>query len=365
MFAFGLLLTLCSIPGYTAYALPTQWAVLSIILPFSLWREGPPLTSLHYLGLGFLVFATLGLFWVPSIWNGIGGLWMIGILALSFWYGSVATSLVPLYKGLAIGLAINSFLAVAQSFGLAWPPTYANNYAGLLFSPVVLGAAIAILIPPLTRYAPIYIPALLPGLYISHSRGAYLALAAGLLVRWLHWSVILFLGLLTAILFLGYLAPSDAVRLQTWTVAYHGLSLFGWGPGSFNSVFFPFQGDIAPFTRQLIHPEFTHNDYLQLWFEFGVGAIAIYAILACAVVFGESATAACLALYFFPFYYPLTGFLALAIAGHHLRHFRLAWLLGPSRRFDFVPWIPTPRPITNVLGDETLPAELRYSHSKA
>ena len=57
MFLLGLLLPICFIPGYTGASIPSQWVLLSLVLPAALWRRGYRLTPLHLLGLGFIAWA--------------------------------------------------------------------------------------------------------------------------------------------------------------------------------------------------------------------------------------------------------------------------------------------------------------------
>ena len=364
MFWFGLLLMVATIPGYTGMALPAQWAVLSFVLPFSLW-SGIHASPLHYLGLGFLAFATLGLFWSPSFYVALNGLWMDGILALSFFWGSTKPSLRALYHGLAVGLAVSSAFAVAQAFGFTGIATYANNYGGLLFNPVILGGTCAIMIPILLRERLwLYIPALLPGLILANSRGAYLALAVALAVRYLHWTVAAIALGIAGIYFTYHVSDSDAVRLETWSIALHHLSLLGMGPGSFNAIFFAFTGTIAPFANTIVHPEFVHNDYLQLWFEYGIFALAPLTILALAAGRAELTAVAVLALFSFPLYYPISGFIAFAIAGHTLRDFHLPRLRLYDRGSAFLLRLQSQEPSLARQCSQAIPSQPRHSHSE-
>ena len=75
----------------------------------------------------------------------------------------------------------------------------------------------------------------------------------------------------------------------------------------------------------LFTSEVTHNDYLQLAFEFGIGSLAIFAIGAFALARTESPdwlaffTFAIAAGFFFPLYAPMLAFIGCVSAGHLLR----------------------------------------------
>lgn len=344
MFHLGLLLPICYLAGFTGTAILTQWVVLSLVLPLALWRKGP-FTFLHGVGLLFLVYACASLAWVPNINDSILGVWHLLICALALWLGTTSSHLTQLWRGLALGLSISSLFAIAQAFGVE--TVYRNigpipGYSGLLFNSTVSGTAIALIILALVseRLWP-YIPSLIPGLYLSHSRGGYLIIAVGLLARYVHWTVALLILVtcgLFAIYFVG-LDSSNTLRLQIWAVAWHGLSARGWGVGSFYDIWYQSAGT-------LIHPEFVHNDYLQLVFEFGWGAIPAFAVLLGALTHTR-ATAWPIAVgfatsmaFYFPLSCPLIAFIGCVATGHLLREPHGLWSPGRSLRFGFLPGYP-------------------------
>ncbi len=182
----GLFLSLASIPGYTSVSIPAGWAAMSIVLPAALWREAR-LTSLHLLLGAFLAYAALSILWSPSAWDGGYRLWQLCLVGLAFWYGSSQPDLRPLVAGLAIGCAFSSVLSVAQWYG-AEPVLYFSSSAssGLFYNPVFQGMTLALVaLACLCLRLWWFIPLLAPGLYLSHSRGAWLALAVGF-IGWLR-----------------------------------------------------------------------------------------------------------------------------------------------------------------------------------
>ena len=104
MFWFGAAVALCYIPGLTGAYIATQWPLLSLALPFFLLREGK-FTVFHALGLAFVAYAAVRLPFSPVPYASVFGLWLVVIMALCVWFGSVAVNMRDLYAGLAAGAA--------------------------------------------------------------------------------------------------------------------------------------------------------------------------------------------------------------------------------------------------------------------
>jgi hypothetical protein len=336
MFYFGLLFPIAFVPGYTGASIPTQWAVLSLALPILLHYA--PISRVWF---GFIAFAILGTLWTPQVDDTIFGVMLVVLWGLSFQLGQSTEDPTPLYKGLALGLSISSAIAIFQWFGYApIPVAYKGNVAGLLYNRTILGATSALLILCLLQHRLwFYIPSLLPGLILSGSRGGWVVLACGVAPR-LHWSVGVFCALTAILLILAPTSPSDNERLTIWASAIHGLSWFGWSANSFISIYI-----LTP--TNLMHPEYVHNDYLQLWFEFGLAALIPFTALGCALVWYPSMAVwgfAILATFYFPLYTPTTAFICCFVLGHSLRGFSPSGLIIRHRRPDLLPWVIDPRP---------------------
>lgn len=341
MFWLGLITSVAFVPGYIGATIPTNWVVLSMLLPLALWRE-VALTPLHWVLFAFLAYAFLSLLWTVHLLNSLWQLWLLSIFALAFYLGSSLGSLRSIYSGLAVGLSISSSIAIFQALG--FNPVLSSttgNPAGLLFNPVVLGISIALLAVALvTERMWLYLPALAPGLYLANSRGAYLVLFGGLIATKVRNPI--YLATLAAgafIYFTWSLSPSDTERMMIWRAAYTNLTPFGNGPGSFLSVWF----QRGP--GHFLHPEYVHNDFLQFVFEYGVGAILLLTVLAgCASriaapewpVFAAFLLAAC---FFFPFVTPIPCFLGALCAGRLASTWRNPWPLSLRRGYHFLPWI--------------------------
>lgn len=362
MFYLGLIVSTCYVPGFTGALLPTQWALLSIILPFFLWRPVIPGPA-FWLGASSFLWAIASVTWAPSILSAAFGLWHFLVWALAFRLGATNLDLPALFRGLAIGLTINSGVAVLQAFDLnpvQSQPGIAP--AGLLFNPTILGAACALTIVALLELRQFrYLLGPLIGLALTESRGAWLILFVGLASRMLPRTVLALALVPLAYFITLYPANSDAVRLYIWAHALAHLSAWGNGIGSFDSYYYVIH-DLLFRDPRLIHPEFVHNDYLQLWFELGIGAIPLYAILAIALgqtKFPLRATllsAAISGLFYFPLWCPLIAFILCVLTGravanwHYVRRSIVSW------RSHDVPWADSPRPIPNPSRSQNLPA---------
>lgn len=338
MFWLGLIVSLCYVPGVTGAYIAAQWPVLSILLPFALWRGGP-VTALHWAGLGFLAYAAARIASAPLVFDGVFGFWLLCIMSLSFWLGSTLDDLRGLYKGLALGVAVSSVIAVFQYFGMS-PVAYASaNPAGLYINSVSLGMISAFLIVALVSERMwLAVPFLLPGLILSGSRGAWLALAVGLWATFFRSLWVLGAVGFAGVFFIATLEPmsSDETRLVIWTAAVHNLTWLGWGPGAFYSW-------VVPFREIIMYPEYAHNDALQLAFEYGIAAIlpiGIFGLLLTQTgarewpVLVAFAVASC---YSMPLWVPVASFLVCVTAGRVARSRALARRDRVNSRFYGVP----------------------------
>lgn len=273
------------------------------------------MTVFHWFGVGFIAYACLSLRWTPNFYDSIHGIWIAMIWAVSFWLGSSAISLRELWKGLALGLSVSSVVAIFQTFGYHPVLTNGEGFSGLFYNSTVMGACSALILIALVSHKLwIYIPGTVPCLLLSNSRGAWLVLCAAALCR-LHWALVILFVLASGIALYFYQAPSDVIRLHIWKMASQNFSWTGLGIGTFTDLWFKFQG-------QITHPEFAHNDYVQLWFECGVAAFAIFAIFAHALYQTDAidwpvfVAFAVMGLFYFPLSTPLTAFIGCVVAGH-------------------------------------------------
>lgn len=190
-----------------------------------------------------------------------------------------ANTLRPIYVAVALLCTASSLLAVAQLFG--WHPLpqwVADQTPGLFFNPVVSGSIAALAILALwCNDLPWLTIGVFPGMILSHSRGAWAALVLGFMAFMVRKPLVLLVTVL-ALAFLLTLHPSvsDMQRLQIWRAAWINLTLWGNGFGSFMYV-------LMGNAEHIVKPEYAHNEYLQLVFEFGVWALAPLVLVAWAL----------------------------------------------------------------------------------
>lgn len=350
MFWLGLLLTVCFIPGYVGASVPTQWAVLSIILPLGLWRIAP-YSPLHKPLFGFLVYAAISGLWSIQYQSWVWGLWVATLWVLAFHWGTLVTNLQSMWKGVACGLWVSTAVAVIQAFGYFPVEAADDQLAGLFFNSSLFGVLCGLtLVALICERLWWYTPPLALGLILSGSRGGFVLLGFGLTARFTSpFFAIGCVGLAVSAAMLSPLDLADSQRLQIWGVTLSSLSPFGHGAGSFVDIFYMAKTGSA---SKLIHPGYVHNDIIQLTYEFGLAAFLL--LIAPAVALAGDArhrvpllTFWLCACFYFPLYAPLTAFLWLIVAGnavrdwavvrdnlHHCGHVLLPWALGPRSRYD-------------------------------
>lgn len=332
MFWLGLIVSLCYVPGVTGAFIATQWPVLGVLLSFGLLRSGP-FTTVHALGLLFMFYAAAHSLYTPAANAAMYGLWLVLIMGLCVWFGTTMKDARKLYKGLAAGAALSSAVSVFQYLGYDVVATMTPTPAGIYVNGVQQGAVLALIVVALaSERLWLWALPLMPGIYLSHSRGALLALAVGLLGCYVRrlW-VFAVLGIAGAFYLLTPLNPSDQLRIAIWSMAWHNLTLFGWGPGVFFTIIM--QQESGP-----LFPEYAHNDALQLLFEYGVGALLPFAVFAYALSRTDAkewpvvlafVVAGC---YSMPLFMPVASFLALAAVGRIIRSNAVGWVDGDRSR---------------------------------
>lgn len=285
LFGFGLVT--CFWCGLTGWMIPTGWPYLSVTLPF--------LTKFR-LNL-FLAWAILALAWAPVLVQGVYDVWRIGLLSAAFLLG---TSREPrgLFIGMALGMWVSCAVSVAQWLGHS-PVVFAANLpfvpAGLFFNPDIMGE-VACLISIYLIIEGMWWPlvGVLPCLAMSESRVALCAFTATLAIflwRRLRWyglaiTTITFLVLGTGLwLSNKTLSLSLTPRIALWEDTLDGLTLWGRGPGSFMITYPIFAARTDTMDTR---PENAHNDYLELWYQYGPGSLIIVPVLATAIFSGSA-----------------------------------------------------------------------------
>lgn len=268
-----------------------------------------------------MIYAATSLLWNTDPYGGVYGLWLLCVIALSFWLGSTLSSLRDVYAGLAIGGAVSSAVAVVQWLGYQPLPISVDSRetAGIYFNSIAQAEILALIIVALlTERMYFYMVPLIPGLVLAQSRGAWLALGIGFLALFIRRTWLFVIVGAAGLVFWFQYSSSDAQRLWIWTAAYNELSFFGNGAGSFASQLY--SNGLAP-----IYPEYVHNDALQLAYEYGIAALAP-AIILTFVLFQTKAREwpivmafVTMGLYSFPLWMAVTSFIGMVAAGRIVR----------------------------------------------
>ncbi len=259
------------VPNFTGAAIPTGWAVLWGIVPLFLAVRRIHFSSLNLFGLLILGFAGLTFFWTTAPYDGVYAFAQIAAFALCVVLGSTLRDLKPLYVGMAFGLLVNDAIAIAQ--WLEWSAIgEMSRPAGLFVSKDVLGEISALLLIAFVgRRMWVFCPLTLPGIVLTGSRGALLALGVAVLVwtksRLLMAFVVgLLLAAVAATFWTGYRVDTLLERWAMWREVFPQLDLFGHGLGSFGRL---------TFGQNAIRPDHLHNDYLEFGFELGLVPLAL------------------------------------------------------------------------------------------
>ena len=337
MLLLAFLVPIAYVPGITGAAIATGWSVLSCALPIVTWREGAKQSSpvFIFLALAFLAYIYESMDWVDNPWTAMSTIWHYFILAGVFYAGTQLADLRTVAIGLALGFGISSILTLAQVLGFDWIIEYIPcRPSGLTFNPIILGEGCALTILLLIPYRLWWLVALLvPGLALSQSRAAFLALAVGLVLGWCRPSRSTLWSTACPLTWAALVAhdSADDFRWLVWRVLYHFLTLKGHGPGAIEAVLIRFNG-------VLYAPAYAHNEFLDLTYQYGVGAIPAIILLLTPMssVFSRawpaySAFLIC-CLVSFPLHSPPLAFIGLVVAGHISRDWSWAGVFSDLRR---------------------------------
>lgn len=278
-------------------------------------------------GVGFIAYAATSLLWSPEPIQGAAlllGLW------ISFLVGYAARREVwlALWFFYSLFLLYNLALMAAQRFGFAIDLWSYDGTWGLYGNPNLLGCALAIGLASALVYANwIMIPPLVWGLWLTQSRGAILGSSVALFICMRQKSkaaafLIVAIGALAIALSAHGEADGLWQRLGIWQSTLSHLTIFGSGFASFGDSYWAFPLKINMGFARPLH---AYNDFLELTFELGLGAILLWTFLI--GVLSESKSEAKLILYtygalaltFFPLYVWPIGPLVAATLGHLVR----------------------------------------------
>lgn len=360
MLYLGLAISIASIPGWTSITIPAGWAAMSALLPAAtLWRGGT-FSPLHLLLSLFCAWACVSALFVDGP-NALWRLWQLALFALAFHLGSTLTSLRPIWIGLAIGGSISSAVAAGQWI---WPSLPVMGFsiiapAGLHYNPIMQGMILSVIAVVLASEGLwLWTLPLIPGIVLAQSRGAFFVLIAGTILCKVKQPLLMVCFGLATILYATFQwSPHDIERMQIWSATFHNLSWLGSGPGSFTDLWLALPDHI-------LHPENVHNDFLQLLYEHGIGAIPFLALCAATLTaqdersFSPAAAIAIFSGFTFPLYTPITAFAFALCAGRASRAWSWDRSPLPNLRRILLSLLDGEQRIRHRLGRKALAAEL-------
>lgn len=253
--------------------------------PFTSLRVGP--TSLW--GGAFVLYACASLLW--SVGDPIWSLAILASLVASYILGTYLPRPHLLWLAFLCILTLN-FGTIP--WGLPWGIWGGQNY---------LGAALAIGLAGAIVYEHfLFVPIMAIGVLWTHSRGAILAVGGIFLISLWRWSKSVAIGLVLLSCVVAISVSIDRgnsisfwARMGIWQDTIEHLTLFGSGWGSFADAYasWPVHRNSMgtyPLTQEYpvlaSHP---YNDFLEMIFELGIGAVVLWIFLACTLSTDSSA----------------------------------------------------------------------------
>lgn len=245
-----------------------------------------------YAGAGFILWAGL-----PAMWSGrLLAVAHVLSLAVAFFVGWFVTKPRVVWIGFLSLLVANLALALATgTWGLAGNPNY-------------FGCALALGMAAIVGYQLWYfLPFVLGGLYYCQSRaGLFAAGFVCLIGLWNSYRATALMALpIAGLMVVGKGSESMWQRMGIWQDTLNHLTFFGNGYGTFLGAYerFAFKTNVT-----LALAPHAYNDFLELTFELGVGAILLWVfILLCFEHLSRAERLICLTFFvlgltYFPFY---------------------------------------------------------------
>lgn len=322
---FSFVLAIAFIPMISGAATTPRWALLAVCIPAALFFvDRQHTTAGHYLGTTFLAWCALTFLWTSAPFDGADLMFRLMLLAGVFVIGASLPDLQPVYLGLGLGFALNAALALAQSLGFDGVPQLIAP-SGLFLNKNYLAEPAALVLIGLLGCR-MWALALLvsPAVFVPGARGALLALAAAALA-WI-WprsraaAVKVALLLLSGFILFAIFRSHSSIeqRFEIWRDTAANLTLFGHGLGAFYIDFPSFAVHSDVLSERPVH---AHNDFLELAYELGIGALLFVAMLGYCLS-GPLPTERLILIAFmveaffgFPLHLPIPSFLAALAAG--------------------------------------------------
>lgn len=287
LFLATFLVSVAYLPGIGGASTTPRWSVFlvgfSVLLLFAP-RIRP--TIGHLIWFSFVALSIASVLWSKTPFDTIGEIERLAAMSFAFLVAAETEDLTPAWSGLALGVTISAAIAVLQSGGMELAsPAGSVPPAGLFFNKNFLAeAGVVALVASLSLRLWHYVPGTLVATVLPGSRAAIVALGAFLVfsvTRRIPRRFALPGGavLLAAIVLLVWvdaittnrIVTSINSRLEIWSWVGAGSSVWGWGSGSFPSMFPMFERAHSDFMETLHGTGMIGMGLLSLLFGWSLG----------------------------------------------------------------------------------------------
>jgi hypothetical protein len=324
-FLVSCLITAAYWPGISGAATSPRWIIAAVFSSVILFLRQDKITVRlpHVLGLLFVMWSLASFGWSEYQEDTIGaGFCLLAVVSV-FLLGSSGDWTRQVYLGCAAGLLICDGFAVAQLCG--FHGVLANSVPASLFINKNFYAEISALVAVALLGERLWfaVPTALPGLLLTNSRTALLAVFAALTAMiWKRsrlgaialaaWGIVLAIAVTT---FAGKTGSSE-VRLAIWSAVSSILNWHGYGFGTLY--------ESSPQIRELgFHYEHAYNEFLEATFETGYIGTAILVAFCVSLLSRSTGTTEGLVLvalfieclFGYPLHMPATALLGAFVAG--------------------------------------------------
>jgi O-antigen ligase len=345
-------------PFWDGGAITPRWAILAsgVLL---LWGTPVRVTTIHWLGAAFIVYAALSGLWAAQPWPWFRDLWYLVAMAGVFCVAAEQDDLTPAYIAFAVGVAISGFLALPEAQGWIDLPNI-NHPAGLFGNKNYLAetavVALVAVLPQWRRWWmwPVYL-GLAMAIALPRARGALLGLDVVLIVYFFRHNAIAGAALLLATAAAGWLMLGEPSHPEAnlsntfilraaiaWSTLMHA-TWFGHGLGQFFTEFPLWTPHVTILSQR---PAEAHNEVINVIAELGLPGVVLW-LAFFAVVLWRAAGCVRLALLAllaisltsFPLHLPATGFMVALLAADAVIARRRVLLEQPVRRDHAGGWL--------------------------
>ena len=327
MGTFFFFLVIAVVPGFPSGALVGRWGLLALCSATLLFKTELPKAA--WVLLAYLAVMA----WYGPVWyEGVNIYLHAAFFVVLYCYAKEIVDLRKIALGVALGVTVNSAAALAQLY-LDWNgiPQITPG-AGLYFNRNIASETAAMALALAVGYRLWWtIPGILPTLALGSrlpvvALGFVGALALYRKSRFLAAMSVLLPVLVALVWLQGHgdaivAGPLDTLKQRwgTWYDGAHGFTILGQGLGSWIVNFPLYQ---AHSNALELRWENAHNDAVQLLFELGVGGAVLVAAFLFRLANSERNPAFYALVVFavescfgFPLYQPVTGALAMVLAG--------------------------------------------------